>query len=244
VRGATLSCRPVKSTEDRLGFLAEPDPGPTTPGVVMIPDVWGLSDLYRGLAARLAAEGFAVLAIDPYRKTGRGKFSDPAGALAWIRDLPDPLVLETVQEAVDALAARPAVAGRRIGITGFCMGGQYALLAACSVRGLSACAPFYGMVRYDAGLDPARKPRAPLDALRDLTCPVLGFYGAEDAIIPVADVEALRALLAATGRPAEIRLYPGAGHAFMNDARPEMFRPDAAADAWRRLVPFLRQHLA
>jgi carboxymethylenebutenolidase len=232
----------MRTEESPLGFLASPD-DPRHPGVVMIPDVWGLSDHTRGLARRLAAEGFAVLAVDPYRKTGKGNFTDAPGALAWIRGLSDPLVLETLQEAIDALAAHPAVAGGRIGITGFCMGGQYALLAACSCRGLSACAPFYGMVRYDPGVDPARKPRSPLDALGDLTCPVLGFYGEEDPIIPPEDVAALRAGLVRSGRPAEIRVYPGAGHAFMNDERPAMYRPAAAADAWSRLVPFLRTHL-
>jgi carboxymethylenebutenolidase len=233
----------MHTEELAVGFLATPEERPH-PGVVMIPDVWGLSDHTRDLARRLAAEGFAVLAVDPYRKTGRGDFTDPAGAFAWIRQLSDPVVLETLQEAIDALAAHRAVAGGRIGITGFCMGGQYALLAACTCRGLSACTPFYGMVRYDPGLDPARKPRSPLDALADLTCPVLGFYGEEDAIIPPADVAALRARLAASGKPAEIRVYPGAGHAFMNDTRSAMYRAEAAADAWSRLVPFLRERLA
>lgn len=229
--------------EDAIGFLAAPAHLPQ-PGVVMVPDVWGLSDHYRDLARRLAAEGFAVLAVDPYRKTGCPELADVAAALAWIRELSDPLVLETLQEAIDALAAHPAAAGRRVGVTGFCMGGQYALLAACRCRGLSACAPFYGMLRYEPGLDPARKPRAPLDALADLSCPVLGLYGAEDPIIPLADVHELEERLAKSGQPSEVRIYPGAGHAFMNDTRPEMYRPAAAADAWPRVVAFLREHLA
>jgi carboxymethylenebutenolidase len=224
-----------------FGFLASPGGGPH-PGVVLVPDVWGLSDHYRDLARRLAGEGFAVLAIDPYRRTGRGRFGDPAEALAWIRSLSDPLVLLTIQEAIDALAAHPARLGR-LGITGFCMGGQYALLAACTCRGLAACAPFYGMVRYEPGLDPGRKPRSPLEAMRDLACPVLGFYGEEDPIIPRADVDALREALAASGQPFELRLYPGAGHAFMNETRPAMYRPEAAADAWPRLVRFLHDRL-
>ena len=224
-------------SEHPFGFRATPDGAPVG-GVVVIPDVWGLSDHYRGLARRLAGEGFTALAIDPYRKTGRGDFSDPPGALAWLRELSDPLVLETVQEAIDALT------GSKVGITGFCMGGQYALLAACACRGLSACAPFYGMVRYGPGLDPARKPRAPLDAVTAIRCPVLGFYGEEDPIIPLADVDDLRRRLAESGQPFEIRLYPGAGHAFMNDTRPAMYRPAAAADAWPRLVNVLRERLA
>ena len=233
----------MNAHEDALGFLAWPEAGPA-PGVVMIPDVWGLSDHYRGLARRLAGEGFATLALDPYRKMGRPALTDVASALAWIRELPDPLVLETVQEAVDALASHAAVAGRKLGVTGFCMGGQYALLAACGCRGLSACVPFYGMLRYAQGLDPAKKPRSPLDALADLRCPVLGLYGEEDAIIPVADVRELERRLAASGQPGEVRLYPKAGHAFMNDTRPEMYRPEAARDAWPRLVAFLRARLA
>jgi carboxymethylenebutenolidase len=233
----------MRTQDTGLGHLAHPEEG-THPGVVMIPDVWGLSDHTRDLAGRLASEGFAVLAVDPFRKTGHRELADVAAALAWIRELPDLVVLDTLQEAIDALASHEAVGGRKVGITGFCMGGQYALLAACSCRGLSACVPFYGMLRYEQGLDPARKPRAPLDALPDLTCPVLGLYGAEDAIIPQDDVRELEKRLAATGRPFEVHVYPGAGHAFMNETRRAAYRPEAAADAWPRLVAFMREHLS
>ncbi|HLY37433.1 MAG TPA: dienelactone hydrolase family protein [Candidatus Binatia bacterium] len=224
----------MRSEERPIGFFAHPDGG-AVPGVVIIPDVWGLSDLYRGIARRLAADGFAALAIDPYRKTGKAEITDP---LAWIRTLSDPVILETVQEAIDALATP------KVGVMGCCMGGQYALLAACSCRGLSACVSFYGMVRYGSGLDPARKPRSPLDAIADLRCPLLGLYGEEDAFIPVADVEELRRRLAAAGKDFDLRLYPGAGHAFMNDTRPAAYRPEAAADAWRRMLAFFRERLA
>ncbi|MDJ0787478.1 MAG: dienelactone hydrolase family protein [Myxococcota bacterium] len=234
----------MEAQEDELGHLALPDT-PTQgrlPGVVMIPDVWGLADHTRDLAQRLAAEGFAVRAVDVYRKTGRPDISDPSEAMPWIASLSDPLVLETLQEAVDDLAARPDVGA--VGITGFCMGGMYALLAACGCRGIAACAPFYGMLRYDEGLDPERKPRSPLDAIPDLTCPVLGLYGEDDALISVAEVRELEKGLAATGHDTEVVLYSGAGHAFMNDTREAMYRPEAARDAWARLVPFLRRHLA
>jgi carboxymethylenebutenolidase len=224
------------------GFLAEPGERPA-PGVVVIPDVWGLSDHTRDIAGRLAREGFAALALDVYRKTGRPELADPAAAMEWIRELSDPLVLETVQEGIDALARHPAVAGRKVGLIGFCMGGQYAWLAACACRGLAAVAPFYGMLRYEPGLDPKKKPHAPLDAVASLTCPALGLYGREDAIIPNADVDALEAALRRQPQPFEIVRYAGAGHAFLNDTRPAMYRPEAAADAWRRLLRFLGEHL-
>ncbi len=225
-----------------IGHLVAPDAG-AHPGVVMIHDVWGLSDHTRDLARRLAGEGFCVLAIDLYRETGRPRITDPASALAWIRELPDPIVMQTLQEGIDFLAAHPCVGGAKLGITGFCMGGQYALLGACTCRGLGAAVVFYGMLAYAKGLDPAKKPRAPLDAVPDLTCPLLGLFGADDALIPVADVQELERRLAKTGRPYEVKIYAGAGHAFMNDTRPEMYRPEAAKDAWGSMVAFFREHL-
>ena len=231
----------MKVREDSFGAWATLEGAPR-PGVVIIPDVWGVSDLYRRLAARLANEGFATLVVDQYRYTGREGLT-PASAIPFINQLDDARVLRAIQEGVDALAASPAVSGNKIGLIGFCMGGQYALLAACTVSGLSAVAPFYGMVRYPSGLDPAKKPRQPLDAIGELSCPLLGLYGAEDNLIPVADVEELKRRLAKTKHAHEVHVYAGAGHAFLNDTRPEAFRPEAAEDAWARLVPFLKRDL-
>ena len=103
----------MRTVELAEGFLAGPDGGPQ-PGVVVIPDVWGLAAHTRDIAQRLAREGFAALALDVYRKTGRPSLADPAAAMAWIRELSDPLVIETVQEGIDALApATRRVAGAR-----------------------------------------------------------------------------------------------------------------------------------
>ncbi|HKJ24290.1 MAG TPA: dienelactone hydrolase family protein [Myxococcota bacterium] len=225
------------------GFLALPGDGGPHPGVVLIPDVRGLYDHFRELAARLSREGFAVLAVDLYRRGGPPEITSPGVAMKWIAGLDDRAVLADLQSAVDFLGGHPAVAGLRVGITGFCMGGQYAILAACTCTGVSACAPFYGMLAYAPGLDAAKKPRAPLDAVRDLSCPLLGFYGAEDPLIPLDQVEAFRERVVASGQAAELRVYAGAGHAFMNDTQPERHRPEAAADAWPRLVAFLHEHL-
>lgn len=232
-----------------LGFLATPEAAGPHPGVVMIPDVWGLSEHYRDLARRLAGEGFAVLALDLYRRLGAVEIRDPG---AWIRGLSDPELLADVQAGVDRLAAGPS-AGRGIGVTGFCMGGQYTILAAAGCRGVSAAVAWYGMLSYERGLlapppgealDPARKPRSPLEAAAELRCPLLAFFGREDAFIALDDVRAFEARLARAGRPHEVVVYDGAGHAFMNETRPEMYRPEAARDAWGRMVAWFRKHLA
>jgi carboxymethylenebutenolidase len=236
----------MQTRDVELGHFAAPDAG-TPPGIVLIHDVWGLGDHARDLAQRLAGEGFGALAVDLYRREGDVKIEDPG---AWMRGLSDPEVLADVQAGIDFLAGEGPTAGRPVGVTGVCMGGMYTLLAACSCRGLAAAAPFYGMLSYEHGLlhaeggvDPERKPRQPLDAIADLGCPLLAFFGAEDAFIPGGDVEGLGQRLAASAQPSDVVVYPDAGHAFLNDTRPEAYRPEAARDAWGRMVEFFRKHL-
>lgn len=236
----------MQTRDVELGYLAHPDQG-LHPGVVMIHDVWGLSEHTRDLARRLAGRGFGVLALDAYRREQQLEISDPA---AWMRSLSDPQVESDIAEAVSFLQAAPATAGQKVGVVGFCMGGMYAIFAGCGVPGVSAIVPFYGLLSHDhgllftkEGLDPALKPRAPLDAAHELQCPVLGFFGAEDDFIPSSDVEELRKRMEGTGQPTELVVVPGAGHAFMNDTRPDAYRPEAAADAWERMVAFFTRTL-
>lgn len=231
------------TTDGRLpGWLATPDGAGPCPGLVLIPDVHGLSDHYRDVAMRWAGAGFLTLAVDLYGREGAPRLGDLAAVAAWIRALPDARVLDDVVAARRHLAAHERGRPDAIGVTGHCMGGQYALLAACRDAGWAACVAWYGMLRYAHYDD--RNPASPLDRAPHLGCPLLGLYGEDDALIPVADVEAFRGAAAASGRPVEIRTYPGAGHAFFNDGRPDAYRPAAAADAWERAVAFLRRHLA
>jgi len=196
----------------------------------------------QGAPRRFAHEGFFALAVDLYSREGAPDLPDMDAISAWIQSLPDPRILGDLAAAVQYLASRSEVGRDRIGITGYCMGGQYALMAACSVPGLSACVSWYGMLRYAETDD--IKPASPLDLAPRLSCPYLGLFGDEDALIPTADVEELRRLLATTGQASEIVRYPGAGHAFFNDARPEAYAAEAATLAWDRTLAFLRAHLA
>jgi len=236
----------VESRDLELGYLAHPEGGPH-PAVVLLHDVWGLAEHTRALARRLAGSGFAVLALDLYRRDPPPRIEDPG---AWMRELPDSRVLEDIETAAAFLARDPACAGRSVGVVGFCMGGMYALLAGCGGRGISGVVSFYGILSHqhgllhrEGGLDPALKPREPLEAARSLSAPLLAFFGDQDAFIPVDDVHQLEARIADSPHACEVVVYPGAGHAFANDTRPEAYRPEAARDAWARMVAFFRESL-
>jgi carboxymethylenebutenolidase len=223
------------------GYLASPATGGPFPAIVLIPDVRGLYEHYRDVARRFADEGALTLAVDLYSREGAPNLPDMAAVFRWISELPDPRVLADLSAAVDYLATRSDVRARAIAITGFCMGGQYALMAACSIPRLAACVSWYGMLRYAQTNE--RKPESPLAMAPRLGCPYLGLFGEEDGVIPLPDVEELRGILTRAGKRFEIKTYPGAGHAFFNDTRADAYRPEAAADAWRRCVAFFRQHL-
>ncbi|HEX5066086.1 MAG TPA: dienelactone hydrolase family protein [Myxococcota bacterium] len=235
----------MQTEELEAGYLALGRPG-RLPGIVMIHDVWGLADHTRDMARRLAGEGYAVLAVNLYRRMPTVKIDNPG---TWMRELSDPHLLDEIQAAIDLLHARPEASGK-VGITGFCMGGMYVLMAACHCRGLSAAVPFYGLLShrtgllYDAqGLDPARKPREPLAMAPGLRCPLLAFFGEDDEFIRVDDVRALEAALGKSAQPSQVVLYPEAGHAFMNDTRPAAYRPEVARDAWGRMLRFFAANL-
>lgn len=227
-----------------LGLFVYPDDGATHPGVVLIHDVWGLGDLYRSFAERLAAAGFAALALDLYRR--EVKIEDPG---RWMRELSDPDVLRDVQAGVDFVSSHSAVEGKGVGVTGFCMGGGYALLAASSLRGIGACVAFYGLLSHEHGLlhapdlDPVKKPREPLRAASSLGCPTLAIYGDQDEFVPASDVHALRDVFTTVPHDTEVKVYPGCGHAFLNELRPAAHRPEPARDAWQRMLEWLHRYL-
>jgi carboxymethylenebutenolidase len=140
--------------------------------------------------------------------------------------------LKDLNATVTYLKTTPTVDGAKIGVTGFCMGGSYALMLPCVNHGIKAAVPFYGWVP---------NPDTPI---QNLACPVLYFYGEEDGFVPKADVQRLDAALKKYKKPGEIKTYPGAGHAFFRDTDASVYKPTQAKDAWTRTLAFFHQHLA
>jgi carboxymethylenebutenolidase len=210
------------------GYLATPEGG-GGPGVIVLQEWWGLVPHIRDVADRFAREGFVALAPDLYH--GETTTSpDEAGKLMMALDIGR--AEKDLRGAVRYLSGHGAVEGGRVGTVGFCMGGVLSLYAASKNEQVGACVVFYGI-----------HPKVEPD-LGNLRAPVLGLYAGRDQFVPPEAVRALEAKLKALGKRAEIHTYPDAEHAFFNDTRPEVFDPEAASDAWRRTVEFLRQNLS
>ena len=194
-------------------------------GLVLIPDIMGLRPLFDEHVARIAAEqGWTVCA--PQVFVGREHLAIDE-RLASVGELVDDQVLADVLAAADATECETVV------VTGFCMGGMYAIKAAATGRFHRATA-FYGMIRLpDHWKGPGQGE--PLEHLAaGEPCPLLAVIGTADPFTPAADVDALEAA------GAVIASYEGADHGFVHDPERPSHRPDDAADAWGRVIEFLR----
>ncbi len=134
-----------------------------------------------------------------------------------------------IQELVQAYREGTLNADR-LGIIGFCWGGGTAFYAATQIRGFKAVVVFYG-----------RTPQ-PLDLLREIEAPVLAHYGGDDPGI-TGGVPATEEAMRRFGKSYTYKIYPGAKHAFHNDAASDRYHPEAAREAWERTLAFLAQHL-
>lgn len=204
-------------------------------GVALHPDIMGIRPLFDDLCRRLATHGFAVCAPEPFTRAPadiRTSTDVPARMQAFAA-MDDTIQIGDLEAAADHLVVHDDVT--RVAVMGFCMGGMQTLKAAVGDR-FDRAVSFYGMIRPPEAMHGPRL-RDPLEGAAAVV-PTLAILGGIDALVPPADVDALRAAWAE--RPeCEIVVYPEADHGFVHDPARPAHRPDDAADAWTRVLDFL-----
>ena len=215
---------------EMLGYVARPKAPGSYPGVVIYHENQGLQDHFKDVARRFAKEGFAALAPDLVSRLGGTTPDDPGRAMTALRlDINE--LRADMLASVGYLKSQTFVRANALAAMGFCAGGGYTWETAVASPDIRAAAPFYGSVS------------APLmERLGETRAAILAVYGETDTRITGQSGEVADRLRAAR-KTVEVKIYPGAPHAFFNDTRPNVYNEQAAKDAWRDTLAWFRRHL-
>ena len=191
------------------------------PGVLVLPSWWGLKPFFKQVCDRLAEHGYTALAPDYYH--GRiGHTIDEAKALQQEAEGEPDAMAATIKAAKDHLASLRT--GESMGILGFSIGTDWAILSAASAPNIAAIILFYGYYSVD---------------FSHMKSKVLGHYAETDEWQPLAGAKEMEEGMKAAGVDVNLHVYPGTAHWFMEADRPE-YDPAAASLAWERTLEFLK----
>ncbi|MBW4579467.1 MAG: dienelactone hydrolase family protein [Tildeniella nuda ZEHNDER 1965/U140] len=206
------------------------------PAILLLMEAFGVTPHIRDVAKRIAQEGYVVLTPDLYyRELPNNTFGydkvEQAMAMMWRLDFGQSMEND-LRAALTFLKTQPNVNAKHIGVTGFCLGGGLTFFTACRLSSeIAAAAPFYGMVLDEW-----------IDAVKEITVPVLLFFGRRDVFISGDRIQQIDDRFRELDKDYTLTVYPEAGHGFFCNERSD-YHPSAAADAWQKLTQFFQQHL-
>lgn len=216
-------------------YLDVPAGGGAVPGVVVIMHGPGLDRFVEDRVEDLARHGYAAAAPDLYHRQPQD-----GDMMARIGRLRDREILADVDATTGLLRRVPDGQVGDLAVLGFCMGGRITyMLAGARPAVWQASGVFYGGNIMKAWGDTP----TPFDLTREIACPVIGFFGAEDTNPSPDDVQKIDAEMTKHGKAHEFHTYQGAGHAFLNFTNAERYREKQGADAWQKMLGFLERHL-
>ena len=230
---------PAKDIQLR-GYRAMPASGGPFPVVLVAAEVFGLNPYMKDICRRLAKVGYYAVVPDLYtRKADLTKVTDMKDIMPVVNTKYDTELVSDYDATVAYATASGKADTNRMAITGFCRGGRTTLVYAASNPKLKAAAAWYGPV---GGQTNEYTPKTVMDRVAEIKVPVLGLYGGKDAGIPVEQVQKFFDALKAQGTPAELVVYPEAGHGFNADFRPDNYRKADSEDAWPKMLAWFKKY--
>lgn len=202
------------------------------PAIVLLYHRGGIDDFTKNVVERLASNGYLAAVPDVYHHCPAG--TPPAERKNLLRDSE---IVADVEATLEELRKRGDVDAKRVVVMGHCMGGRMALLVAGSVPAFCGAVIYYGgSVGKSWGEGPS-----PFERLRNIRCPVIGFFGDRDTHPSPEDVNRIAAELRRHDVAHVFHRYPDVGHGFQNPAHDSPEERAAAGDAWEKTFAFLRE---
>ena len=225
-------------------YFAAPAGKTNLPVILVIQEIFGVHEYIADTTRRFAQAGYLAIAPELFARQGDPtQYGEMAKLMAEVvSKVPDQQVMADLDGAVKWAGANGGDL-KKVGITGFCWGGRITWLYASQSKNVKAGVAWYGRL---AGTATALQPKHPLDLAAQISAPVLGLYGGQDAGIPLATVDQMKAALLDAGgkgnaaaKASEFVIYPDAPHAFHADYRPS-FRKEAADDGFKRALAWFK----
>ena len=219
-------------------YRAMPAKGEKFPVVLVVQEIFGVHEHIKDICRRLAKKGYLAIAPEMYARQGDvSQLKEFPEILKIVSKVPDKQVMSDLDATVKWADGTGKADTSKLAITGYCWGGRIVWLYAAHNPKLKAGAAWYGRIKGQAD---ELHPKHPIDVVKDLKAPVIGFYGATDTGIPVADVESMREALEKAKKPNNITLYPDTPHGFYADYRPS-YRQKQANEAWEKMLAFFKE---
>lgn len=245
---AAIETRDVTFQSDGFAmraYLARPKAPGNYPAVIVLHEAFGLVEHERDVARRFANAGFIALAPDVYSRIGAPKnAADMTEVRAKMFGLADAQLVRDFEAAAAFARAQPGASGK-VGCVGFCVGGRWTLLFACSSSKLDAAIDCWGGFITRATAEATTTPQRPtpvVDLAPRLHCPLYIVCGEEDQNPSPADAAELGRRLDQAGKRYQLEVFKNAGHAFFADYRPS-YREQPAFELWPKMVAFFKSNL-
>ncbi|MEO1801289.1 MAG: dienelactone hydrolase family protein [Cyanobacteria bacterium J06629_2] len=225
-------------------YLAAPTAAGIYPGIIVIQEIFGVNEHIQDITERLASEGYMAIAPAIYQRQAPGfavgyseaevqegrKYKVQTQALELVSD---------IQSCIAHLYSQPQVKQSGVGTIGFCFGGHVVYLAA-TLADVAATASFYGagIATWCPG-----EAEPTISQTKDIKGAIYTFFGTQDPLIPNEQTEQIEQELQQQKIEHRVLRYEGATHGFMCDRRPNSYNPDAARDAWKKVLDLFSQKL-
>lgn len=219
----------IKRGSDSIrAYVAYPERKTKAPAVIVIHEIFGLTDWETTVADRLASEGFVAIAPDLLSSKHGKSPADPDAGRKLIGELEPDRVTKDLDATYASVNGLPAVAKDQIGVIGFCWGGGQSFRYATNNPNLRAAVVAYG-------------PAPDTADMKRIKAPVLGIYGENDERIN-ANLPMVTAAMQSAGKTFTSEVYPGTGHGFLKPGRQGYDTPQREK-AWQRVLEFYRARL-
>lgn len=222
-------------------FFPDSSGSTPVPAIVIFQEAFGVNGNMKEICRKFANEGYLAVAPELFHRVGNNlefAYNDTPRVMSTLSSITNEDLIEDAKAAFDYIKNLKNISVGPIGAIGFCMGGFTSILSACHLPLQFAISCYGGGIsneRAGIGFMPF------LNEFKNIECPVFLLYGEKDHSIPPDQIEIIRGQLKRDQKEYEIKIYLGAGHAFLREGQP-VYHPSAAPEAWKDIFSWLKQH--